>query len=365
MDLHPRLQQRPIHRARCVVLHEVFITPLQQQAHPHAPAGRHQQGLAQLAARHEVGVGDDDLVPRGANRTQVGLFNTGAVANVVAQHQGCAHFGTAAAQLTDLLLGMALGAGGAQRLQGFGQAALAHIAHGLHAPPQLLHGIAGLHHQAAGGAHRKVKAGGVQRTVVGVVKIIEHVDAAAKQHPPVHHAQLAVQAPPAAGQQQAQSAQGGVHPPLHTGRSEAGSPEGRQAAGAYAVHHQMRAHAALRRTGQRFAHAAARAGEVEDVGFKLNVRQGCIHGLDQRREQLLCALVQAHIVVVRKLRRGTHGRANRPRGSTRTHQSRNSAISGKWSDMRHQMRPRGTCRLTGVRPRAYTWSSCASGNRAG
>ena len=32
--------------------------------------------------------------------------------------------------------------------------------------------------------------------------------------------------------------------------------QGRQAAGAYTVHHQMRAHAALRRTGQRFAHAA-------------------------------------------------------------------------------------------------------------
>jgi len=32
--------------------------------------------------------------------------------------------------------------------------------------------------------------------------------------------------------------------------------------------------------------------------------------------------------------------------------SLNSAINGKWSDMRHQMRPRGTNRPQGVKPRA-------------
>jgi len=97
--------------------------------------------------------------------------------------------------------------GSAQGLQSLGQMALAHIAHGLHAPPQLLHGVAGGHHQTAGDHHGKVKPRRSQNAMVGIVKVVQHVDTATEQQMPIDDAHLAVQAAPALGQQQTQGAQ--------------------------------------------------------------------------------------------------------------------------------------------------------------
>ena len=59
--------------------------------------------------------------------------------------------------------------------------------------------------------------------------------------------------------------------------------------------------------------------------------------------------------------RGT--RAARRQGF-RFHSS-SSAISGRWSDMRAQARPCGTCAETGRRPRTKMRSRCSSGRREG
>lgn len=108
------------------------------------------------------------------------------------------------------------------------------------------------------------------------------------------------------GQQQAQGAQRRVHAPLHPGGTQARRPGLGQPPGAHAVHHQVGAHAPLRCADQGITHAGARAGEVEDVGFKLDVAERGIHGLHQRRKQFLRALVQLHVVVARKLWRLGH-----------------------------------------------------------
>ena len=100
----------------------------------------------------------------------------------------------------------------------------------------------------------------------------------------------------------------------------------------------MHAHAPLGGAHQGLGHLRTGVREIKDIGLELDVRQRHIHGLDEGRKELLRALEQPYLVVLGKV--GGLG-----------HQSLNSAIRGKWSDMRHQMRPRGTCRPSGVRPR--------------
>ncbi len=102
--------------------------------------------------------------------------------------------------------------------------ALARLARGLQAPPELLHGVGHVVHQRAGHAQRKVQPRCVQLAQRHVVLVVDDVDAAAKTHRAVDHTQLAVQAPPAAGQQQAEAAQRRVDVPVHAGGVEAVSP---------------------------------------------------------------------------------------------------------------------------------------------
>ena len=71
-----------------MVLHEVFIPPLQQQAHPYAPLRRMNQALAQLASGQKISIGNDDVLVRLTNGPAVGAFNARAVEQVVTQHQG-------------------------------------------------------------------------------------------------------------------------------------------------------------------------------------------------------------------------------------------------------------------------------------
>ena len=97
--------------------------------------------------------------------------------------------------------------GSAQGLQSLGQMALAHIAHGLHAPPQLLHGVAGGHPRLPVTTTAKSSRGAVRNAMVGIVEIVQHVDTATEQQMPIDDAHLAVQAAPALGQQQTQGAQ--------------------------------------------------------------------------------------------------------------------------------------------------------------
>ena len=87
MDVNALTEQRVIHGARRVVLHEVFVLALQQQGDLYTASRRAYQRTPQLAAGHKVGVGNQYLAARFANGFQIRLFNTAPVAQVVTQHE--------------------------------------------------------------------------------------------------------------------------------------------------------------------------------------------------------------------------------------------------------------------------------------
>ena len=176
--------------------------------------------------------------------------------------------------------------------------ALAHPLHRLNPPPHALHRFLHLGHQRAAHLQRKIQPGPRQPPQRHVVAVVNQVDAATEPHRPVHHAQLAVQAPPAVRQQQPQRPQRRIHAPQHPGSLKLFGPDLGQSPGAHAIDHQMGAHAARCGAHQRLGHRGSGAGEVKDVGLELDVRHGSIHGLNQRREELLGALQQTHLVVV-------------------------------------------------------------------
>ena len=84
MNFDSRGQQRTPDRAGRMVLHEVFIFALQQQAHPNTPFGRMNQRMAQARPRDEIRIGNDDFLSRLPNCLAVGAFDSAAVQQVVA-----------------------------------------------------------------------------------------------------------------------------------------------------------------------------------------------------------------------------------------------------------------------------------------
>ena len=87
MNFHAGRKQGAVHRPRGVVLHEILVSALQQQDDAHAASGCTDQRAAKFSARHEIGVGNHDLMVRPANGLAVGLLNAVAVAQVVTQDQ--------------------------------------------------------------------------------------------------------------------------------------------------------------------------------------------------------------------------------------------------------------------------------------
>ena len=127
---------------------------------------------------------------------------------------------------------------------------LARAVTSLHTPPEQRHGVCGDGSHRAGNRHRKVKARGRQVAMVGVVKIVQHIDAAAKHSVLVHHAQLAVQASPPVWHQQAQArAQGRINTPLNPGFFKAAFPFWRKSCSADAINQHLYVDAACGSAG--------------------------------------------------------------------------------------------------------------------
>ena len=127
--------------------------------------------------------------------------------------------------------------------------------------------------------------------------------------------------------------------PLHACLRKALLPACGQLACAHAVHQQMHTHATLGSAHHGLGHMAGLPLEVKDVGLQRNAALRTIHGLHHGGKQVLPTDEQAHS----RGRRGVHAGAHA-----------NSAISGKWSDMRPQIRPLGTSVFCSTNPRAYT-----------
>ena len=217
----------------------------------------------------------------------------------------------------------------------------------LQAPPELLHGFGHLRHQRASDAQRKIEAGRGQAAQRHIVLVINDVDAAAESHRAVDHTQLAVQPTPVVRYQDAKAPHGRVHPKPHTRLGKALLPFGWHGARAYPVHHQPHPNAPVRGAFQRLGHAQRLTGKFENIGFQMDHRARHVHRRHQRREQSHAAFEQQQLVTA--LHAARPGLARGGRGAL--HYSSNSAISGRWSDMRVQMRPCGTWAFSGRRPR--------------
>jgi hypothetical protein len=132
--------------------------------------------------------------------------------------------------------------------------------------------------------------------VIGVVEIIQHVDAAAERNQPVDHAQLAMQAAPAAQPEHSEPPDRRVHTPLDAGAGEALAPFSRKRPAAEAVDHHLDGHATKARPFQRQRDLDALAGEVEDVGLELHFARSPLDGSHQRGEPFAAALEQPHLM---------------------------------------------------------------------
>ena len=227
--------------------------------------------------------------------------------------------------------------GGTHRIQRASEVVLARFMRHLQARPQAGHGVVHVGHQGARGAHREVEARLFERAVVRVEIIVEQVDATAKGHRAVDHADLAVQAPPAFGQQQAPALRRIEHAPVHASGLPALLPFDLDVTGAHAIEHHAHRHAARGGVGQGLRDRDHRTCDLEDVGFEHHLGARAGDGVDQRGEEGFAALEQRQLMVGAQ-RTGVHS----PIIGERRHSSASSATSGKWSDMRAQAAPRGT-----------------------
>ena len=80
-------EQLAVQRARRVVQQPILDARLQQQRDANAALRRGDQRAAEADAGKEVGIGDQDLLLRGADRGEVGALDVAAVAQVVADHE--------------------------------------------------------------------------------------------------------------------------------------------------------------------------------------------------------------------------------------------------------------------------------------
>ena len=93
---------------------------------------------------------------------------------------------------------------------------LAHTVPSLNPPPDQGHSVCSINCQWAGHSHCKIKTWRLEFAVVGVIQIVQHIDAAAKNNALVHHTQLAVQPAPVVWHQQAQPPQASPQRRIHT-----------------------------------------------------------------------------------------------------------------------------------------------------
>ena len=128
--------------------------------------------------------------------------------------------------------------------------------------------------------------------------------------------------------------------PLHTRGFKTLLPVGGDMWRSHAVDHESHDHPAPGCMQQRYRNVCACAHKVENVGFQQHLVLCASDLLDHGGEQLDAALQQMQLMARRKR---CHGAFHRSKP--------NSAISGKWSDMRHQAGPCGTCAERGLRPR--------------
>ena len=206
MNFNTFFQQGVVHRARGMKLHKVLVLALQQYSDFDTAPGRANQRPAQLATRQKVGVCNYDFSSCMADGFEVTFLNTAAVAQVIAQHQRSMYCGRTTV-CRNRLAGIQRAAGAAaitcclELVPRGPEVALASAVASLHAPPQQRDSFCCINSQRSGGRYGEIKSRLFQSAMIGVVKIVQYVDAAAKHNVLINHAELAVQPAPCQGLQ--------------------------------------------------------------------------------------------------------------------------------------------------------------------
>ena len=129
--------------------------------------------------------------------------------------------------------------------------------------------------------------------MIGVIKIIQHIDATAKNNALVHHTQFAVQPAPALGHQQAKArGQWRVGTPLDTRIGQIFFPRLRKRSRANGIDQDLNPHPTSGSPNQGIRHISACAMKIKNIGFQLYPAFSRIKSLDECREQRLSALKQ-------------------------------------------------------------------------
>ncbi len=364
--LHTMAQQLGIQRMGGHGGYAVVHLALQQQAHAHAAP----RGIAQCAPEGMAGIeirrDQVDSLTRSANRIDVGAFDHAALAQVVSQDKGRADRG----QVLPLLVA-ALAPRQAHAAQQAAQAR--HRLAAAHQGEQLLAKVAAqpgarpdragrllhrLHHRAAQG-HGEVQPRRVGGPVVEIDAVIDDVDAADKGLHAIHHAKLLMQPAQLPGLQPAPPAvDGAEHRQRHLRPLQLLAQPIEAGLGTETVHHHAHAHTARGSGAQLLDQHSAGRIVMKDVGGQPDFMARGGNGRGLGRKELVATAQQAHLVAAEELGQAGRVPVDQRLGVRFDAQpvahgspSSSSATSGRWSDMRTQAPPRGTCMPTQCMPR--------------
>ncbi len=219
-------------------------------------------------------------------------------------------------------------------------------------PPQALHGQADRRNDRPFAHNGEIEPRSEQRRLrVGMMVIVDDVDAADESQPVVDQRQFAVETtqqapigpPPARGTEDDD---------LRADRSQPRLQDGRVCASSKAVDRQSHLHAAVGSRRQRIAEPQSDVVLREDVGFEVDRSFRAVDRCQQQREIVFAVLQQPQAVAAIDQGPGRDFEAPAARPTlARSHTTSRSAISGMWSDRCDHSMPLGTRTSWTVKPR--------------
>mmetsp|Transcript_59425 Transcript_59425/g.140446 ORF Transcript_59425/g.140446 Transcript_59425/m.140446 type:complete len:364 (-) Transcript_59425:2184-3275(-) len=319
---------------------------LQQQPHLHAAACRVLQRAAEPLARVEVGADQVHPAARATDRIDIGMFDGAPAAQVVTHHEGGAdRLQRGRAQRQPLRAMPELAQPALQPAPPWDVVLqrIVEIAAQPGARPDRAQALGNPLDQRAAQLHREVQPRLLAQAVMDVETVVDQVDAADEGHLVVDDTELLVQPPQLARLQPAPPA---VHGPEHRQRHAAAGQAlfqpGQAALAAEAVDDDAHAHATAVRREQRIGQRQRRRVMVKDIGGQPDLGMCALDRGMHAWEELVAAAQQLDLVGADKARFGPVPLAP-PQGVEQPHSSASSTSSGRWSDMRAQVAPRGTC----------------------
>ena len=159
VNFNTRLQELPVNRSGRMVLHEVFIPSLQQQAHANTSLSSVNKRLPQFAPRQKISVCNHNLMARQANGTSISFFNLSPVEQIVTQKQARTCHPSVAMCVLCIVNPRQVHACCHEGAVSLWEILLPDVSHCLHAPPQLRRSLLNLLHQRSFCADGVIQSG--------------------------------------------------------------------------------------------------------------------------------------------------------------------------------------------------------------